>query len=160
MATSFKDYYGILKVDRKANKEEIKTAYRKAARKYHPDLHIKSEKAAFKEKLKEINEAYEVLGDPEKRTKYDLVDERQSSGQEWQSSPDMGGHESNIWDEDDTGSFSDFFESLFGRRRSRGYTGKYGQQMSVRGENMESEISLSLEEVFHGGQKALRFSLR
>jgi DnaJ-class molecular chaperone len=159
MATTFKDYYDILKVDHKATKEEIKTAYRKAARKYHPDLQAKSEKTASEEKIKEINEAYEVLGDSEKRTKYDLVDERQSSGQEWKAPPNTGEHESNSWDNEDSGSFSDFFESMFGRRASRGYTGRSRQQMSMRGENLESEIGLSLEEAYHGGQKALRFSL-
>jgi curved DNA-binding protein len=160
MATTFKDYYEILSVDHKATNEEIKTAYLKAARKYHPDLHIKSEKAAAEEKFKEVNEAYEVLGDPEKRAKYDRLGEDRRSGQEQQSPPDMGGHESYTWNGTDNDSFSDFFESMFGRTKSSGFTEKYGKQKTMRGENLESHIELSLEEAYHGGQKNFQFSLR
>lgn len=160
MDTTFKDYYEVLKVDRKATNDEIKTAYRKAARKYHPDLHIKSEKAAAEEKFKEINEAYEVLKDPEKRTKYDRLGESRGSGQEWQAPPDMGGYKSYTWSGANTDSFSSFFESLFGGTKSGGFTGGYGKQKNVRGENLENEIELNLEEAYRGGQKTLQFSLK
>ena len=92
MGTPYKDYYKILGVDQKATESDIKTAFRKAARKYHPDLHIKSEKAEAEEKFKEINEAYAVLGDSEKRAQYDLLGTNMQNGQQWQPSPDRGGY--------------------------------------------------------------------
>ena len=160
MGTSFKDYYEILEVDRKATEPEIKTAYRKAARKYHPDLHTKSEKAAAEEKFKEINEAYAVLSDTEKRAQYDRLGENRRSGQEWQPSPDTGGYQNNSSSEASTDSFSDFFESLFGRARPSGSREGFGQERYMRGQNLESELELTLEEAYHGGQKTLQFSLR
>jgi len=149
MSTTFKDYYEILGVDRKATATEIKTAYRKAARKYHPDLHAKGDKSAAEEKFKEINEAYAVLGDPDKRAQYDSIGTNMQSGQEWQPTPDMGGFGSRTWSGTDADGFSEFFESLFGRAQPR----------STRGQNLETEIELTLEEAYHGGQKTLQFSI-
>lgn len=160
MGTTFKDYYEALEVDRKATGAEIKTAYRKAARKHHPDLHTKSEKAAAEEKFKEINEAYEVLSDTEKRAKYDRLDENRRNGHEWQPPPDAGEYENPSWSEADTGGFSDFFESLFGRKMSGGARGGARPQRNIRGQNMESELELTMEEAYHGGQKTLQFSSR
>jgi len=158
MTATFKDYYQILNVDRKATNKEIKAAYHTAARKYHPDMHIKSEKAAAEEKFKEINEAYEVLGDPEKRSKYDLIGKETTSVQESQASPNVAGQERDTWSQADTGGFSDFFESLYGRKEPNGFTGRYGQPKGMQGDDLESEISLRLEEAYHGGQKTLRLS--
>ncbi|MBP1917677.1 DnaJ C-terminal domain-containing protein [Youngiibacter multivorans] len=160
MGANYKDYYEILGVDRKASEAEIKTAYLKAARKHHPDLHIKSEKAASEEKFKEINEAYAVLGDKEKRASYDSLGENLHSGQEWQPSPDMGSYGSQSWSSEEAEGFSDFFESLFGQARSNNPYGGFRQTRSIRGQDLESELELTLEEAYHGGQKLLQFSFR
>jgi len=113
----YKDYYAILGVDRNAGKEDVSRAYRKLARKYHPDLNKAPE---AEEKFKEVSEAYEVLKDPEKRRRYDQLGARWQEGQNYQPPPgwefqhgqgprSYGGGEGF----DETG-FSDFFESLFG----------------------------------------------
>lgn len=160
MGTTFKDYYEILEVDRKATEQEVKTAYRKAARKYHPDLHTKSEKAAAEEKFKEINEAYAVLSDAEKRAQYDRLGENWRSGQEWQPPPDTGGHERHSWSEADSDTYSDFFESLFGRARPSGSRKRFRQERYMRGQNLESELALTMEEAYRGGQKTLQFVIK
>ncbi len=160
MGATYKDYYEILGVSRKATEMEIKTAYRKAARKHHPDLHTKNEKAAAEEKFKEINEAYAVLGDAEKRVQYDRIGENLNSGQEWQPTPDMGVYGSRSGNETNANGFSDFFESLFGRMASSETRGGFRQARSVRGQDLESELTLTLEEAYHGGQKTLQFSFR
>ncbi len=188
MAVPFIDYYKVLGVNRSATKEEIKTAYRKAARKYHPDLHTKSEKAAAEEQFKKINEANEVLSDPEKREKYDRFGENWRSGQQEQQSDNQynqpwqqgqSWQPDQAWSRSDANSFSDFFESIFGsagaaerygstgagRYRNadegdRDFTGRYARQRNMRGQDLESEIELTLEEAYHGGKKTLQFSLR
>ncbi len=158
MNADFKDYYEILGVDRKATEPEIKTAYRKAARKYHPDLHAKMDKTAAEEKFKEINEAYAVLSDAEKRAKYDELGENFRNGQAWQTNPNPERSRSRAWSQGDADGFSDFFESLFGRSMAGDSRGEFRQSRSVRGQNLESEIELSLEEAYHGGQKTLQFT--
>ncbi len=160
MATTFIDYYEILGLPRTATKDEIKSAYRKAALKYHPDLHPASEKTAAEEKFKKINEANEVLSDPEKREKYDHLGENLNNGQEWEPSPNMGNQGNSYWNGEDTSSFSDFFESLFGGPKARGFAGGFGQQRNTRGQDLESQIELTLEEAYHGGQRRFQFSLK
>ena len=160
MGTTYKDYYKILGVDRKASEAEIKTAYRKAARKHHPDLHIKSEKTAAEEKFKEINEAYAVLGDTEKRAQYDRLGDNLHSGQEWQPTPDMGDFGNRSWNTAGADGFSEFFESLFGQARSSDSHRGFRQTRNIRGQDLESELELTLEEAYHGGQKSLQFSFR
>lgn len=160
MGATYKDYYTILGVDRKASEAEIKAAYRKAARKHHPDLHAKNEKSAAEEKFKEINEAYAVLGDAEKRAQYDRLGENWQSGQEWQPTPDTGDFRSSSWQAADMEGFSDFFASLFGRQAAGDFHGGFRQTRSIRGENLESELELTLEEAYHGGQKQLQLSVQ
>ena len=161
MTAAFIDYYEVLGVKSNASKEEIKTAYRKAARKHHPDLHTKNEKAAAEEKFKKINEAYEVLSDDEKREKYDRFGENWRTAQQAQTYSDREGREDNTWSRSDADGFSDFFESIFGNTRgSGGFKGSFNQQRNIRGQNLESEIKLTIEEAYHGGQKELQFSLK
>ena len=124
MAVKFKDYYEILGVARSATDEEIKKAFRKLARKYHPD--VAKDKKEAETKFKEINEAYEVLGDPEKRKKYDELGANWKSGADFRPPPgweqfaggfNRGGRATQGGDFEThfggTG-FSDFFEQLFG----------------------------------------------
>jgi len=160
MGTPYKDYYKILGVDQKATESEIKTAFRKAARKHHPDLHIKSDKAEAEEKFKEINEAYSVLGDKEKRSQYDLLGTNMQNGQQWQPSPDTRGSERSSWSQTDNDGFSDFFESLFGRQMPGSNRGGPGKTRSMRGQDLDSSLELTLEEACHGGKKSLQFSFR
>lgn len=160
MAATFIDYYETLGLARTATKDEIKAAYRKAARKHHPDLHPKSEKAESEEKFKEINEAYEVLSDAEKRDKYDRFGENWRNGQEQQPGPDTNGQQYRNWDRENDSSFSDFFDSLFGGERTGGFTGGFTQPKNTRGQDLESEIELTLEEAYRGGQKSYQFSLK
>ena len=107
----FKDYYKIMGVSREATQDEIKRAYRKLARKYHPDV---SEEQKAEERFKEIGEAYEVLKDPEKRVAYDQLGTRWKAGQEFRPPPDWGaGFEfrDGGYGETDAAQFSDFFET-------------------------------------------------
>jgi DnaJ-class molecular chaperone len=154
----FKDYYKILGVDKKASEQEIKSAYRKLARKYHPDLNPGDKKV--EEKFKEINEAYEVLSDPQKRKKYDELGsnwEQVIRDREYARQYARPGFEGRVWEEFDLG---DFFETFFGRTRESASGGWYpfttrppsGPQ---RGADLEQEVAVSLEEAYHGAERRL-----
>lgn len=160
MSVTFRDYYEILGVDRKAAEKEIKTAYRKLARKWHPDLHTGKEKEAAEEKIKQINEAYEVLSDPEKRAKYDRLGANWRNGQDFQPPPDMDGFHFYNTAGGATG-FSDFFETLFGGGFSFGRQGGgAGRRGLISGQDVESDLELTLEEAYRGGEKNLQLSTR
>ena len=149
----FKDYYEILGVKPDASDAEIKSAYRRLARKYHPDV---SKESSAEEKFKAVNEAYEALKDPSRRRAYDQLraggyragDEFRGPPPNWQGGAadfdfgDVGGHED----------FSDFFESLFGRMGARAARGPR------RGRDLHAEIAIPLETAYHGGSE--RISLR
>jgi curved DNA-binding protein len=150
----FVDYYKILGVDKKASQDDIKKAYRKLARKLHPDLNP-NDKEAHK-KFQQINEANEVLGDPEKRKKYDQygkdwqhADQFQQARQSQQRSWDTGGQ--SFSGEYDEGAFSDFFESLFGGSAGRGRTG----QTKFRGQDHQAALQLRLKDVYTTHQQTL-----
>ncbi|MDH7479884.1 MAG: DnaJ C-terminal domain-containing protein [Syntrophomonadaceae bacterium] len=164
MAVPFQDYYEILGVKRDASEADIKAAYRKLARKWHPDLHASKKKAEAEEKFKKINEAYEVLSDPEKRAKYDRLGTNWRMGQDFEPPPDMEGvrfYTSADFGESFPGGFSDFFEMLFGRpgfRTAEGFSRGGFSPGPVRGHDVESEIELSLEEAYHGVAKTFQIS--
>jgi len=166
MAVKYKDYYEILGVPRTATQEEIQRAYRKLARKYHPDV---NKEPGAEEKFKEINEAYEVLKDPEKRKRYDQLGAHWKTGQDftpppgWEVHFDFGpgagkGVEDIIFGFGGRGSsgFSDFFEALFGGMR-RGQAGAETSGFTrVRdGADQEATIRISLEDAYHGAQKII-----
>ncbi len=153
------DYYEALGVPRTATEKEIKSAYRKLARQHHPDLHQGDAKKAAEEKFKTINEAYEVLSDPEKRAKYDRLGMNWQSGQDFQPGPDMGGFDFrnvNVNGEELHG-FSDFFASMFGQDifGQRGARAER-QRGPMRGEDIEAEINLMVEELYNGGEKDIQ----
>ena len=155
MAVSFKDYYGILGVDRTASQDEIRKAYRKLAKQYHPDV---SKGAASEEKYKDINEAYEVLKDPEKRRKYDALGADWQQGQEFNPPPGWGGERVEFGG--DMEGFSDFFRSIFGGFPSGGGTSSMGDIFFGErrgGGTEEAVLELSLEDLLRGGMKS--FSL-
>ncbi|MFD3005768.1 DnaJ C-terminal domain-containing protein [Thermus tengchongensis] len=136
-----KDYYAILGVPRNATQEEIKRAYKRLARQYHPDVN-KSPEA--EERFKEINEAYAVLSDPEKRKVYDTYGTATPP-----PPPPPGGYDFSGFDVED---FSDFFQELFGG----GLFGGMGRRARPRkGRDLRAELALTLEEAFWGGEKVL-----
>jgi curved DNA-binding protein len=153
----YKDYYKILGVDKKASQEEIKKAFRKLAIQYHPDKNPGNKEAEDKFKL--VNEANEVLGDPEKRKKYDEL------GENWNrpggAGTQQGGYtyEGNM---DDMfggagGQFSDFFEAFFGGRSSgRGGRQRSRTQSHYRGQDYEAEMEISLEEAYAGTSRIIK----
>ena len=148
----YQDYYKIIGVDRKASQAEIKRAYRKLARKYHPDV---SKEANADEKFKELGEAYEVLKDPEKREAYDQLGENWKAGQqgfkpppEWQDNFDFGG---GGYTQGSTHDHSSFFEDLFGGAQGGGFhTG--GAQASS--ENRRAKVMIDLEDSINGATRS------
>jgi DnaJ-class molecular chaperone len=150
MAVKFRDYYEVLGVPRTAKDEEIRKEYRRLARKHHPDVNPGDKSA--EEKFKEINEAYQVLSDPEKRKKYDELGENWQAGSNFTPPPgweSAGGGRTEFRDFGGgagQNGFSDFFESVFGRRGG----GRAGAAFRRKGENIEAEIRLTLEETHHG----------
>ncbi|HMN66871.1 MAG TPA: DnaJ C-terminal domain-containing protein [Burkholderiaceae bacterium] len=155
----FRDYYQSLGVARGASADEIKKAYRKLARKYHPDV---SKEADAEARMREVNEAYAVLSDPEKRAAYDELGNRYGAGQEFQPPPDWGagfefsgdgGGGAGMHDE----AFSDFFSSLFGRAgRARGPGGAGGAGAHrMRGGDHHARILIDLSDVYEGATRAI-----
>lgn len=147
----YKDYYAVLGISRDAKPEDIRKAYRRLSKKYHPDV---NKEAGAEEKYKEINEAYEVLKDPEKRQKYDTLGMNWQQGQDFTPPPgwqhvDFGGN---------VGDFSDFFQSLFGNS-SRGFDSfgdifSGGGRSTVRRDS-EVKLTLSLEDAAEAGTHTL-----
>jgi len=145
----YQDYYDILGVPRKATPEEIRSAFRKKAREYHPD--VAKDKVKGAEKFKEVNEAYEVLSDPAKRTKYDQMGrEVPGGGFAWQGSPGQAGMpDMEEFHFGGTG-YSDFFEHLFGGTAGGGFRGPGGRRMARRGSDIEGDLMVPLEEALRG----------
>ena len=167
----YKDYYQILGVGKKASKDEIKKQYRKLARKYHPDINSRDKEAA--KKFAEVSEAHEVLGDNEKRKKYDTL------GSDWQRYQQSGGAEDFDWsryasrgdggsrtyayyggDWDDIfrgGGFSDFFTSIFGGEFGGGFGEPRRQRRNFAspGQDIHAELSIALEEAYAGTAKVI-----
>ena len=140
-----RDYYEILGVSRDADKEEMKTAYRRLARKYHPDV---NKEPGAEERFKEINRAYEVLSEPETRARYDRFGEQGVSGAGAAGFQDFG----------DMGGFADIFESIFS-----GFAGGAGQSQRrrsgpVRGDDLRLDLKLDFREAVFGGEKEIRIS--
>jgi DnaJ-class molecular chaperone len=160
---NFKDYYAILGVPKDAAEKDIKSAYRKLARKWHPDANPKNTKEA-EEKFKEISEAYEVLGDPEKRKKYDVLGPNwQQAAQQaeqqrrYRTNVDGQEFEFNFGDAGGASGFSDFFDMFFsgvGRRQTAGAAG-----LERRGQDLETTIELSLRDAYAGGTKAVSLQI-
>lgn len=140
-----KDYYKIMGVSQDASEQDIKTAYRRLARKYHPDI---SKEPQAEERFKEMGEAYEVLKDPAKRAEYDQFLQYKSFNQKSSHAHNhsaSGHHHENVQFNDD------FFESLFGHSRY--------QQQPMSGQNIKGKISITLEEAFKGATKTIQLAI-
>jgi curved DNA-binding protein len=150
----YKDYYKIMGVPRDASQDDVKKAYRRLARQYHPDV---SDKPDAEQRFKDLGEAYAVLKDPEKRAAYDQLGSNWKAGQEFKPPPDWdagfefsgpgfsaGGAEA----------FSDFFESLFGGRMDRGFGGTRAR-FDARGEDHHAKVVISLEDAYRGATRTL-----
>lgn len=156
----YKDYYQILGVTKDAPQDEIKRAYRKLARKYHPDVSSESD---AEEHFKEVGEAYEVLKNPEKRTAYDQLGANWKAGQAgFQPPPDWdAGFEfhggSPAGDASGAADFSEFFENLFGQASGRQYyTDGHGQgAYQARGEDSHAKVFIDLEDAYNGASRSL-----
>jgi curved DNA-binding protein len=148
----FKDYYDTLGIDRDATQDEIKRAYRKLARKYHPDV---SKEADAEAQFKQVGEAYEVLKDPEKRAAYDQLGADWQAGQDFRPPPDWDqGFEfegAGFGDSD----FSDFFESLFGQRGARTGRARGQREFHARGMDSHARVVIDLEDAYQGGDRQL-----
>jgi curved DNA-binding protein len=151
----YPDYYARLGVERSADADEIKRAYRKLARKYHPDVSKEPEAEA---RFKEVAEAYEVLKDPEKRAAYDEVGRRWQRGAspppDWDAGFEFSGRDGGASAAAGGADFSDFFDELFGRRGAGMPPGHAGQ----RGEDHHAKLVIDVEESYHGGRRT--FTLR
>jgi curved DNA-binding protein len=170
MAVQFRDYYETLGVSKTATDDEIKKAFRKLARKYHPD--VNKDKATAEEKFKQLNEAYEVLGDPEKRKKYDELGANWNQPGGFQPPPGWdaqhpgggfrrygGGDGGGVEFEFGGTGFSDFFEQFFGGGRGQGGFGggSFGQRPrgAERGSDVEADIMVTVEEALHGSKRTV-----
>jgi curved DNA-binding protein len=150
----FKDYYKILGVERAASKDDIKRAYRRLARKYHPDV---SKEPDAEARFKEMKEAYEVLKDPEKRSAYDQFGANWKAGQDFQPPPNWQ-REYSFGDGaqsfGDAGQFSDFFETLFGQSRGGGFSFRTGGGR-MKGEDVNATISIPIEDAYRGASRTI-----
>ena len=155
----YKDYYAILGLKRDATQDQIKKAYRRLARRYHPDV---SKEPDAEKKFKDLGEAYEVLKDPEKRAAYDKFGSNWKAGQEFKPPPNWdagfqfsGGGLSGA----DFGGFSDFFEELFGRGRFSGARQRpSASAFRMQGENQYAKIVIPLDDAYHGSKKTITLS--
>jgi curved DNA-binding protein len=155
----FKDYYATLGVARDARADDIKKAFRRLARKYHPDV---SKEPNAEVRMKEINEANAVLSDPEKRAAYDALGSGHAAGEEFRPPPDWdAGFEfsGRGFSDSEAADFSDFFAELFGRMGAARHPGeRHAQRGPVRGEDHHAKILLDIEDGWRGAQQ--RISLR
>jgi curved DNA-binding protein len=157
MPVEFKDYYAVLGVPRDASAVDIKKAFRKLARQHHPD--VAKDQGSAEAKFKEINEAYEVLGDPEKRRKYDQL------GPAWREGgppPAGAGPEVHEFNFGGTG-FSDFFEQYFSGASRYGFPGGMGggarARRHARGNDIEGDILVTLDEAMHGSLRSISLQM-
>lgn len=162
----YRDYYEVLGVDKKATDAEIKKAYRKLAKKYHPDLHPNDK--TMNEKFSEINEAYEVLSDPEKRKKYDMFGKNANFSQGQNFDPSQYGFDftnfgngSYSYTTGESSGFSDFFDGLFGgfsssgRSNGRKFSDFTNGFSSRKRQKLDANVNISLEEAMQGCERTI-----
>ncbi len=162
MATSQRDYYDVLGVPRSASADDIKKAFRRRAREFHPDLHTGAKKTEMEKKFKELNEAHEILSDPDKRKKYDQYGHNWEQADAYEKARQQAGAGAHPgWTGTGgtgggfTGDFGDIFETFFGGR-SRGSSPGF----AVDGEDLETDVELSVRDLLSGVTKRVELSER
>jgi curved DNA-binding protein len=160
VAVKFRDYYEVLGVPRSATPQEIKKVYRQLARKHHPDLQPAAERAQAAERFKEINEAYEVLSDPDKRAKYDALGANWKGGMDFTPPPGAAGRGAEGFSAEDLGDFSDFFASIFGQTggRTGGRAGRGNVRITMPGADIEAELPVTLDDLLRGGKRRIQLA--
>ena len=148
----YKDYYKTLGVARGASQDDIKRAYRKLARKYHPDV---SKEPNAEAQFKEINEANEVLRDPEKRAAYDALGSNWRAGQDFRPPPGSSGYQEFKFNPDETADFSDFFASVFGRA----FHSDPKETRRRRGQDQSIKLAIDLEDAYRGATRQIKVDL-
>jgi len=149
----FKDYYAVLGIDRSATQDEVKRAYRKLARKFHPDV---NREQGAEDKFKEVGEAFEVIGDPEKRAAYDQLGENWKPGEDFQPPPNWdAGFEFSGGGPGEGRDYSDFFEQVFAGMRQRQHAPRGGAEFHARGEDHHARIVVDLRDVFQGATRTI-----
>ena len=149
----YKDYYQELGVEKTASADEIKKAYRKLVRKYHPDV---SKEANAEKRTKELNEAYGVIGDAEKRVAYDQIGGGQHAGQQFHPPPGWGAGPESASTSEDSDFFADLFAHVGGRRRAAGGAGAgAGAGFQMRGEDVHASIVIDLADAYHGATRSI-----
>lgn len=151
------DYYTVLGVDKTVDPATLKKAYRKLARKYHPDV---SAEANSEEKFKTLGEAYEVLKDPEKRAQYDLMQQQKQYGSSHSSSGNNQSQYQTQFNESDMADFSDVMDSIFNARASSTHRqSKANSQSRLRGEDIHARLALFIEQVHNGCERIIDYQL-
>ena len=171
MPTSFQDYYAALGVSKNASEKEIKSAFRKIARASHPDTHPND--PAAESRFREANEAYEVLGDPEKRKKYDQLGPRWQEYERWEQAGGQGanpfaqfnaGPQFRTASADDihnmfrNSGFSDFFQTFFGDHGAESAVRDRRAPRALDGQDLETETNVTFAEVFHGTKRTIELT--
>lgn len=150
---NYKNYYSIMGVERDASQDEIKRAYRKLARKYHPDV---SKEADAEARFKEVGEAYSVLKDAEKRAAYDQLGADWKAGQDFRPPPDWNAgfeFKGSGFNSGEPGAYSDFFEALFGRDPERQRSARSDYGFRARGDDHHSRVLIDLEDAYNGATR-------
>ncbi|MBI3524339.1 MAG: DnaJ domain-containing protein [Betaproteobacteria bacterium] len=155
----FKDYYAVLGLERGATQDEIKRAYRKLARKYHPDV---SKEPDAEARFKEVGEANKVLKNPETRAAYDRMGSQWKAGQDFQPPPNWdAGFEFSGRDADagNSAEFSEFFEALFGRRPGHTQTHSHPHGMHAPGQDHHAKVLIDLQDAYRGAQRSISLQM-
>ncbi|HVG02921.1 MAG TPA: DnaJ C-terminal domain-containing protein [Nitrospira sp.] len=158
MATAQRSYYDILGVPRNASADDVKKAFRRRAREFHPDLHTGAKKTEMEKKFKELNEAHEVLSDPDKRKKYDQYGQNWEQAEAYEKARQQAGPQAGPGGQGGgfSGDFGDIFDTFFGGRNRGGTTAGF----AIDGEDLETDVELTIREVLSGVSRRIDLTER
>ena len=158
MATAQRDYYDVLGIPRNASADDIKKAFRRRAREFHPDLHTGTKKTEMEKKFKELNEAHEVLSDPDKRKKYDQYGQNWEQAEAYEKARQQSGAQAGQGGPGGgfSGDFGDIFDTFFGGRGRAGG----GPGFAIDGEDLETDVELTIRDVLHGVSRRIDLTQR
>lgn len=158
MATAQRGYYDILGVPRNASADDVKKAFRRRAREFHPDLHTGAKKTEMEKRFKELNEAHEVLSDPDKRKKYDQYGQNWEQAEAYEKARQQAGPQAGPGGQAGgfSGDFGDIFDTFFGGRSRGGSTAGF----AIDGEDLETDVELTIREVLSGVSRRIDLTER